>query len=100
MTEGVRQTMESMTGYDVGTCPWRAFSDPFVQRVRAAYPFFGSGQLDVKVPNASYKLVEGIGFYHLVHNRMQAKQFELDRDKHRREAEAARASMNGGRGGR
>lgn len=92
MTEPIRKTMESMTGYDVATCPWRAFRDPFVQRVMSAMRFFESGQLAFGVSNPSYKLVQGVGFYRTVDGRMQGKQMELERDKHRRELEALRMS--------
>jgi hypothetical protein len=98
MTEPIRKTMEAMTGYNVGTCPWRAFHSPFVRRVRTAMSFFESGQLAFACPFPSYKLVQGIAFYQGASNRMQGKQLDLDRETRKRDAETAAAERQANRG--
>ena len=56
--------MDDFTGDKPAACPWRAFFDPFVQRVIAAHAFFESGQLEFYLHNPSHRLVEGLGYYH------------------------------------
>lgn len=90
--------MESMTGFDVGTCPWLAFTDEFVQRVNAAVPFFESGQLAFHCVDPSHRLVQGIGFFQQAGNRMQGKQLELESEKRKREMAAAEAARTQGGG--
>jgi hypothetical protein len=84
MTHGIRKTMEEMTGHDVGTCPWRAFSDPFVQRVQTAMRFHESGQLAFVEPEPSHKLVEGIAMYNAIDNRVYSKQLDMKRKEQER----------------
>lgn len=100
MTAGIRQTMQQMTGENVDTCPWRAFRDPFVGRVLAAMRFFESGQLAYHAPNPSHRLVEGIGWYHTVDNRVHGHVMDKDREERKREIGRQRdqAAMGRNRG--
>lgn len=84
MTEGILSTVEDFTGYRPLACPWKAFFDPFVSRVLAAYRFFESGQLLWAEPRASHRLVEGVSFYHATDNGIFAKQMRMDREERRR----------------
>jgi len=101
MSEGVRSAMRAATGSDAIGCPWRAFSDPLVQRVLSALPFFESGQLAFKLPAPSHRLVEAVGWYQTVSNRMTA--LEMDERKKERQSERTRAdhlAQLSGRSGR
>ena len=89
MSDGVMSAMRAATGSDALACPWRAFSDPLVQRVLTALPFFESGQLAFKLPAPSHRLVEAIGWYQTVSNRMAA--LEMDERRKERESERTRA---------
>ena len=89
MSEGVMSAMRAATGSDALACPWRAFSDPLVQRVLSALPFFESGQLAFKLPAPSHRLVEAIGWYQTVSNRMTG--IELDERNKERQSERTRA---------
>lgn len=97
MTAGIRQTMETMTGTPVDTCPWRAFADPFVARVLNAYRFFESGQLSFALPDPSHRLVEGLAFYHAVDNRVHGQMLDKERTERKRENERQRALAEMGR---
>lgn len=82
--------MKDMTGYSVDTCPWRAFQDPFVQRVITAVRWVTGeerGDLRDIVSAPSHKLIQGISFYRAADARMRGKQMEMDREKSRRAAE-------------
>ena len=84
MTNGVLSAIEDYTGHRPVSCPWRAFFDPFVQRVLKAYRFFESGQLAWSTPRASHRLVEGVGFYHGVDNAVWSKQLRQDDEQRKR----------------
>jgi hypothetical protein len=99
MTAGIRQTMHQMTGMHVDVCPWRAFKDPFVGRVLAAMRFFESGQLAYHAPNPSHRLVEGIGWYHTVDNRVYGHVLDREREERKREADNHRLRAEMGRRG-
>jgi hypothetical protein len=86
MTDGIRRTMQDMTGASCIGCPWHALRDPFVQRVLAAMPFFESGQLAFYATQPSHRLVHGIRYYHSIGNRVFSKQMELDRAQRDRES--------------
>jgi hypothetical protein len=78
MTDGIRKTIKHMTGTEVDSCPWRAFFDPFVQRVQEAAPFYDKGQLAMWAPNASHRLMEGLAFFERVGNTVRARMMELE----------------------
>jgi hypothetical protein len=99
MTAGIRNTIKTMTGTYVDTCPWRAFKEPFVSRVIDAMRFFESGQLAFKVPHPSHRLVEGIAYYHSVDNRVYGSILDRDRAERKRESERQRALAEMGRRG-
>lgn len=87
MTQGIRQTIAEMTGQDVGTCPWRAFQDPFVQRVISVVKWTGGedgGSLHELYSEPSNKLVQGYALYRAIDARMRGKQLDLEREKSRR----------------
>jgi hypothetical protein len=86
-TEAKRRGMCDMTGVDVSGCPWRAFTIPIVREVLHALRFFESGNLALALPDPSHRLMEGIGFWQQVYNRVQSKQLELERKE--REAKSA-----------
>lgn len=81
MTDGIFSTLEDYTGYRPVSCPWRAFFDPFVQRVVRAYDFFESGQLSWAVSKPSHRLVDGVAFYHRVDNTVWSKQLRQEREE-------------------
>ena len=59
------ETIESVAGDRPETCPWLAFSDPFVLEILEAYAFFESGQLSLYWgADPANLLVEGIRHYH------------------------------------
>lgn len=90
--------MKDLTGgAELSQCPWLALSDPFVARVRAAMPFFESGQLGFGVPNPSHRLVDGISHFYTVSNRVYARQMEIDRAERQRAPNAL--PMRGGKRG-
>lgn len=79
--------MEEMTGYNVGTCPWRAFQDPFVQRVISVVKWTAGedgGALKDLYSDPSSKLIHGYALYRSIEARMRGKQMELEREKSRR----------------
>jgi len=88
MTESIRGVVQEMTGIEPVSCPWRAFSYPLVTDVLKAFQFFESGNLNVALPEPSHKLVEALGFWSQVNNRLQSKQMELDIAKRKAEATA------------
>lgn len=75
-------------------CPWRAFFDPFVQRVLEAFPYFDKGQLAMLHPNPSRRLVQGVGFYARTLNAIDCQQIQRDTERARRERD-----HGSGRGG-
>ena len=98
MTDGIMDTVEGWTGTRAIECPWRAFFDPFVNRVRAAYEFFVEGQLEVAFPDPSARLVDGVMHYHRAVNGCERKRMEAEREEMRGQQEAARAQQGGRRG--
>jgi hypothetical protein len=88
MTEAIRAVVQEMTGVEPVSCPWRAFSLPLVTDVLKAFQFFESGNLGVALPEPSHKLVEALGFWSQVNNRVQAKQMELERAERKQAATA------------
>ncbi len=78
--------MHSMTGQWIDTCPWRAFLDPFVQRVLAALKFMESGQLAFLLPNPTHRLVEGISYYLGVDNQVHGMILDHEREERRKKA--------------
>lgn len=89
-TEGVRDTVFQWTGSPQHGCPWWSFHDPLVTRVLAAYPWFESGQISTKEPNASHRLIEGLDHYHRVLQVCRGKRMDLDIEQ--------RKKASGGRG--
>lgn len=55
--------VETWTGDRPLSCPWRAFYDPFVKRVLRAHWWAEQGQLTVREPDPSYRLLEGVEHY-------------------------------------
>lgn len=89
MTQGIRKTMEDMTGYNVATCPWAAFNDPFVQRVLSICRWTAGedgGALSELHSDPSNKLVQGYALYRAVDARMRARQMEIDRQNNRQKS--------------
>lgn len=97
MTAGIRQTIQTVTGSPVDVCPWRAFRDPFVARVLAAFRFFESGQLSFALPDPSHRLVEGLAFYSQVDNRVHGHLMDKDREERKRDSERHRLMAEMGR---
>ena len=82
------------------SCPWGAFTVPIVLEVLHALRFFESGNLALALPHPSHRLIEGIGFWNQVYNRIQSKQMERDREVRAKEAKQAQAQSQVARHGR
>jgi hypothetical protein len=89
MTEAIRAVIQEMTGVEPVSCPWRAFSYPLVTDVLKAFQFFESGNLGVALPEPSHKLVEALGWWSQVNNRVQSKQMEMDRKERHQSVQAS-----------
>jgi hypothetical protein len=92
MTDAIRATIKEMTGVEPVSCPWRAFSTPVVSEVMHAIQFFESGNLGVALSNPSHKLVEALGLWNQLYNRVQSKQMQLEHEQRKRDATAAAAA--------
>ena len=86
----MREAVRDWTGQYQDTCPWRAFTDPFVGRVLEAHRWYESGQLAFAYPNASHRLIEGVGFFHSVSDLVASKQMAMEREKREAERKAGR----------
>ena len=85
LTEPYFQAVKNWTGDRPLTCPWRAFYDPLVRDVIDIYPYFSTGQLAMVLgPDPPTKIIEALGYYHTVLERISAKQFEAERKKCRK----------------
>lgn len=82
--QGPRLAVFDWTGEPQAGCAWRSLGDPFVARVMRAYAWFDNGQLAVFEPNASHRLIEGVGFYQTMLSICRAKAMELDREEERK----------------
>ncbi len=100
MTDGILSVVEGWTGTRAIECPWRAFFDPFVNRVRAAYEFFVEGQMAIAVPGPSARLVAGVAHFHRAVNSCERTRMDEERDERKREqaSAAAAAQARGARG--
>jgi hypothetical protein len=88
-TEGVRDTVFQWTGSLQHGCPWHAFHDPFVARVLDVYPWFESGQVATKAPQASHRLIQGLAHYHGALSMCRSKRMDLEAEQ-RKKASAGR----------
>lgn len=91
MTDGILSAIADWTGETPSSCPWRAYFDPFVNRVADAFGAFEDGNLAVALPDPSHRLVQGVMFYRRVTNRIVSEQLDHDR----KERERARAQGGG-----
>ena len=99
MTDGILSTVEGWTGTRAIECPWRAFFDLFVARVRAAYEFFVEGQMAVAFPDPSARLVAGVLHFHRAVNSCERTRMEEERTQ-REQVRNAAAPAARGHGGR
>lgn len=83
--------MVEMTGVESFGCPWRSANAPIVREVLSAMRFEENGNLASYLPAPSQRLLEGIGFWKQVSNRVHSKQMELDREQRAAEARAKAA---------
>ncbi len=95
MTEGVRKTIDRMTGDRMDGCPWRAFARPIVSRVIEAIQFEENGNLAVAAPDPSHKLVQGIAHYSAVRSRVHGLQQDQEREERERERKRPQRSVHG-----
>ena len=84
-TQGIVNTARVWTGDEPIGCPWFAFRDPFVGRVLTAFSAYKEGQLDVVVPDTSYRLIQGVMHYARADNRVTRVRMERDREKRERD---------------
>ncbi len=86
MTDGILSVAAEWTGTKLTGigCPWRAFFDPFTQRVVDAYRHYDKGQLSTFAPNPSHRLLEGVAHYARTANAIEWKRMELDREEYKR----------------
>jgi hypothetical protein len=96
-TEPQRKHMQEMTEVAIPGCPWRSLSAPIVREVLHALRFFESGNLSLALPHPSHRLIEGIGWWKQIHNRVHSKQMENDRKQRERDAKTANAQAQIGR---
>jgi len=90
--------MKEMTGVDISGCPWRSFAAPIVREVLHALRFFESGNLALALPNPSHRVIEGIGFWNQVYNRVQSKQMEMEREQRKQESTVSQTQSQVRRG--
>jgi hypothetical protein len=83
MTAGVLSTIEEWTGYAPLSCPWRAFFDPLVKRVMAAWGPYKRGQLAMWEPFASHRLMEAISFFDSMDVTVSNRHRKLEREQSR-----------------
>lgn len=80
-TEGVMSTIGDWTGGERPvSCPWRAFRDPFVQRVMSVASL-QPGEVSWYAPNPSHRLVEGLAHYRRVGNLVESKVIAAEREQ-------------------
>mgnify|MGYP001587426829 CR=1 FL=1 len=65
-------------------CPWRAFFELFVARIRDAHAAWEKGNIGWALPNASHRTVEGVKHFDRVVNRCEANRMEAERKERER----------------
>ena len=55
--------IRDITGTEIESCPWQAFSDPFVQEILEAVPWYEKGQLSMYWPRPLHLHIEGLSHY-------------------------------------
>jgi len=89
----VLATIEEWTTTPQTSCPWRAFDSDLVRDVIESFGWFESGQIETYRPDASHRLIEGLGFYKRVTERVRGKvreQEAAERERQRKQEEATR----------
>lgn len=97
-SEAVLGGAEEATGTRPDGCPWRAYEDPFVAHVLAAYRWFKNGELDTRWPDPPEALLRGLEAYDAALNSVQAHDLREERkrrEKERRERDLLDAADRG-----
>ena len=92
-TMAIREAVRIMTGIEPVSCPWRAFSDPYVAEVLRAYRWWKAGQLESRYPGGvPAPIASGVEVYDSALNSVQVVDMRADREK--REAERKEREAN------
>lgn len=96
---GYLRTIETVTGHQPATCPWRAFYDPIVREVIAVAWAITDGNLPAVIgTDPPYQLTQAIGVYKRALDATRADEERLQAIE-RRSEHAARAAMRRAAGG-
>jgi len=89
--DAVQSAVEAWAGDRPPSCPWRVFWDPFVARVMTAWRWYEKGQLALRIPRPSHRLLEGVQHYDRALELVGARVMEAEQERARQAARAAGA---------